>query len=675
MLCQKCSGKGFLEIEKKCEICNGTGKAKSFDPKIVNLSEEKLKLFMKGICGVCDGKGFVKVVEVCKNCGGRGRVRRCLICGKETDQELCNECRKKPHVFKLRNSCGIEDLRIGRLYLGTVASITDIGAFVSLNKRLRGLLRKTATINEGDEIVVKVTNIGVGGEIDLAIAEVDNYVVVEVSKEIDAVPISSLPKTPGRVVKVRGIVTHVKETAIARVLTITDGTSSINCTVFDDFELEIDDAVEVIGTLRRNGIDVLEIDRIYGEDAYEIRRRIEAEIERACEPEFKGFLIESEVLEKLREEMMRVAKELKRAIYKSRPVIIRHHWDADGTCGGVAIELALQELVEKVYKDKEAKYHLVKRKVSRAPFYELEDLVRDLDESLEDFERYGDKIPLVLLIDNGSGKEDLPAIQQFLLFGADVITIDHHYPSEEVDRYLLHHINPYKVGGDSNVTSGVLCVEIARMISDLSLEHLAAISVVGDRAQGEVERYVELSKLSKEELKDIALAIEFEGFYLRFKSASSIVHEILGFGRKDRQKKLVELLSGCAKQAIEEQVKSALESVKVQILPNGIALAALDVENYSRKFEFPPPGKLTGEIHDRLKEKYPKLVTIGFGPDFAVIRSEGVNLDIPKLVEELKKEVNACVDGGGHLVVGSIKFVQGKRKDVLAKLAVKIGEI
>ncbi|MFN3384675.1 MAG: phosphoesterase [Archaeoglobaceae archaeon] len=675
MLCQKCSGKGFLEIEKKCETCGGTGKARSFDPKVVNLNDEKLKLFMKGICGACEGKGFVRVFEVCKSCGGKGRVRRCQICGKETDQELCVECRKKPHVFKLRNSCGIEDIRIGRLYLGTVTSITDIGAFVNLNKRLRGLLRKPPAINEGDEIVVKVTSVGVNGEIDLAIAESDNYAVVEKSKDIDAIPISALPKTPGRVFKVRGIVTHVKETAIARVLTITDGTGSVNCTVFDDFEAQVDDAVEVIGTLRRSGIDVLEIDRIYGEESYEIRRRIEAEIEEACEPEFKGFLIESEILEKLRGEMMGVARELKRAILKSRPVIIRHHWDADGTCGGVAIELALQELAKRVHKDEDARYHLVKRRVSRAPFYELEDLVRDLDESLEDSERFGDKIPLVLLIDNGSGVEDLPAIRQFLLFGADVITIDHHYPNEEVDRFLLYHVNPYKVGGDSNVTSAILCVEIARMISDLNLEHLAAISVVGDRAQGEVERYIELSGLSKEELKDIALAIEFEGFYLRFKSASSVVHEILGFGRKDRQKKLVELLSSYAKQAIEEQLKTGLESVKVQTLPNGIALAAFDVENYSRKFEFPPPGKLTGEIHDRLKQKYPKIVTIGFGPDFAVIRSEGVNLDIPRLVDELRKEINACIDGGGHLVVGSIKFVQGKRKEVLAKLATKIGEI
>ncbi|MEM2727122.1 MAG: DHH family phosphoesterase [Archaeoglobaceae archaeon] len=677
MNCQKCRGKGFIEIEKVCSTCGGTGKAKSFDPKVVDLSEEQIKLFMKGICGACGGKGQIKIVEVCKSCNGTGRVKKCQICGRETDQDLCFECRKKPHAFKIGNSCGIEDLRIGRLYVGLVSSITDIGAFVSLNRRLRGLIPKKLSQNlrEGDEVIVKITNISVSGEIDLALAEQQNYAIVELSKDLEIIPISTVSKFIGRMVKIRGIVTHAKETAIAKVFTIVDGSGSVNCTVFDDFDAEIDEAIEIIGTVRRNGIDVLEAEKILGEDAYEIRRRIEAEIEKACEPNFKGFLIESDILEKMRDEMIAVARELKKAVYKSRPIIIRHHWDADGTCGGVALELALQELVEKLYKDKEAKYYLVKRKVSRAPFYELEDLVRDLDESLEDAERHGDRIPLVVLVDNGSGHEDMPAVQQFILFGADVITIDHHFPDEGVDKYLLYHINPYKFGGDSNITSGVLCVEIARMISDLDLTHLAGVSVVGDRAEGVVEEYVKLSKLTVDELREIALAVEFEGFYLRFKSASTIVHEILGFGRKDRQKKLVEILSGYAKNSIEEQLKTAMENVKVQILPNGVALAAFDVENYSKKFTFPPPGKLTGEIHDRLKGKYNKIVTIGYGPDFAVIRSEGVNLDIPRLVEELRQEVNACIDGGGHLVVGSIKFVEGKRKEVLSKLASKIGEI
>ncbi|MEM2070340.1 MAG: DHH family phosphoesterase [Archaeoglobaceae archaeon] len=689
MTCEDCGGTGYIDIEKTCETCGGSGKAKSFDMKMMNeLTKEQMEMFLKGICGVCGGSGKVKRQIQCKTCNGAGVVKKCPICGGKIfgDYDVCQNCKRKPYALKLRNSCGIEDIRINKIYVGVVQSLTDIGAFVQLNKRLKGLIHRKNfsgyTFKPEEEVVVKVSGISPSGEIDLLPVKMENYTVVEVSKDVEVAKIGELEKKVGKIVEVRGIVTHIKQTGGPIIYTILDGDASVKAAYFDidkPTEVSVDDVVKIVGIVKKRDaklqVEILEIEKLLGEEAYEIVKKVREEVEKACKPEFKGFLIESDVLEKLKDGMMAVAAELKKAIYESRPIIIRHHWDADGTCGGVAIEKALCELAEKVHGDSEAKYYLVKRKVSRAPFYELEDLVKDLDESLEDTERYGDKIPLVVLIDNGSGKEDIPAISQFLAFGADVIVIDHHFPDPEVDSYVLHHINPYKVGGDSRYTSGVLCVEIARMITDTDLKHLAAVSVVGDKAEGEVEKYIELSGISREELEDIVLALEFESFYLRFRAASGIIHEILGFGRKDRQKKLVDILSKCAKEAIEDQLSTAMESVKVQILPNGIALAALDVENYGKKFTFPPPGKLTGEVHDRLKEKYSRLVTIGYGPDFAVIRSDGVQLDIPKIVQELRNEIVAGIDGGGHLVVGSIKFVQAKRKDVLARLAAKIGSL
>jgi hypothetical protein len=83
----------------------------------------------------------------------------------------------------------------------------------------------------------------------------------------------------------------------------------------------------------------------------------------------------------------------------------------------------------------------------------------------------------------------------------------------------------------------------------------------------------------------------------------------------------------------------------------------------------------SGKAHDRLCKKYAgkPVVTIGYGPDFAVLRSKAVKMNIPQMVKELMEEIpNGGVSCGGHLVVGSIKFVGGMRKDVLAKLAEKI---
>jgi len=50
-------------------------------------------------------------------------------------------------------------------------------------------------------------------------------------------------------------------------------------------------------------------------------------------------------------------------------------------------------------------------------------------------------------------------------------------------------------------------------------------------------------------------------------------------------------------------------------------------------------------------------------------------MNIPQMVRELREEISgAGVNGGGHLVVGSIKFVEGMREEVIGRLSEKIGE-
>lgn len=116
--------------------------------------------------------------------------------------------------------------------------------------------------------------------------------------------------------------------------------------------------------------------------------------------------------------------------------------------------------------------------------------------------------------------------------------------------------------------------------------------------------------------------------------------------------------------------------VQDRTLENGARLFLLDVEIHAHKFTFPPPGKTSGEVHDRLCRANPgPVVTIGFGPDFAVLRSRGVLMNIPRMVRELRSEIaGGGVSGGGHLVVGSIKFVEGMRDAVLEGLIEKIAQ-
>ncbi|HQP72177.1 MAG TPA: phosphoesterase, partial [Methanoculleus sp.] len=374
----------------------------------------------------------------------------------------------------------------------------------------------------------------------------------------------------------------------------------------------------------------------------------------------------------------------RKAVFSSRPIVLRHHADADGICAAVAIEQAVTALLLESGADFDAEYFLFKRAPSKAPFYEIEDITRDLDFALKDSVRYGQKMPLILLMDNGSTEEDMPSLKMTRIYDLPVMVVDHHHPDEVVDDYLIAHVNPYHVGGDYGITAGMLGTEIARMVNpaiESQIRHLPAVAGVGDRSEApERARYLAVAapEYSEDDCRDIALALDYEQFWLRFGDGREIIKDILNLsGNPERHERLVDLLVEEANRAIEEQVEAIMPHVERRVLENGARLFMLDVELFAHRFTFPPPGKTSGEVHDRLVRAHPgePIVTIGYGPDFAVLRSRGVMMNIPQMVRELRNEITgAGVSGGGHLVVGSIKFVEGMRDVVLENLIKKIGK-
>ena len=303
---------------------------------------------------------------------------------------------------------------------------------------------------------------------------------------------------------------------------------------------------------------------------------------------------------------------------------------------------------------------------------------------LKDNVRFGQKFPLILLMDNGSTEEDMPSYKMTEVYNLDVIVADHHHPDDTIDKYLLAHVNPYHVGGDFGVTAGMLGTEIARLIFpgiEKKILHFPAVAGVADRSEApELQQYLSLidGKYTIDECRDMALALDYEQYWLRFNDGREIVKDILNINNaEDRHNRLVALLVEEANTAINEQVETMMPHVKEQVLESGARLFQADVEMFAHRFTFPPPGKSSGEVHDVLCHKYEgePIVTLGLGPDFAVIRSRGVLMNIPQMVRSMRDEMpGAGISGGGHLVVGSIKFVEGMRSEVIAKMIEKISE-
>ncbi len=695
--CERCGGKGDLVVgEKPCPNCGGSGKTESIS--LGEASEGEMKeLIERGAarCGICHGSGKIPVTEACEACKGLGREYLCAVCGAKmnTRGEVCERCSKKPLVHILDASCNSRDLVVGEIYQGKVSGLANFGAFVDLCDGVRGLAHnkylKTRP-EAGETIFVALRNILPNGNLELEPVELKEYNTVEVEKELPLSKAADLEGLVGKLVMIKGEVIQVKQTGGPTIFTIADDSGLVFCAAFERAgvrampEIDSEMMVRVVGevSLRNNQVqvEIKSMKRLWGGEASRVKDLIEQAIGRRAEPTATEFLVESEVMTRLKPAMKAVAKEIRRAVLKSRPIVIRHHADADGITAAVAIESAILPLIKEAG-GPDAEYYNYRRAPSKAPFYELEDVTKDLAYALEDQTRHGQKMPLVILMDNGSTEEDVPAMRQAQVYGLEMLVVDHHHPHKIVDQFLVAHVNPAHAGGDFGITTGMLATEIARMIYpgiEGKIRHFPAVSAVGDRSEApEAGRYISLveEKFRKEDLKKIALALDYEAFWLRFNEGRGLINDILCLGRLDRHQRIVELLCEQANAAIDEQLRASMGNVKSTKLPNGVIMNVLDVENFAHKFTFPPPGKTSGEVHDRLCQRFAgkPVVTIGYGPDFAVLRSRAVLMNIPQMVKELMEEIpNGGVSGGGHLVVGSIKFVGGMRKEVLAKLAEKI---
>ncbi|WP_405293727.1 OB-fold nucleic acid binding domain-containing protein [Methanobrevibacter sp.] len=743
--CPKCKGIGSVVVDyKECDACGGTG----FEDDLFNVgnhfkgvnSKAKAKFDLGGEedipCEACNGKGQVEVYEECPHCHGTGEVNVCRDCGKLLDEkyDICYECGEKRKAEKAKHDefearrkqvrdvyvldalCNMKDMDRDKLYKGKITRIERYGAFVTLNNNVWGLMRGDASeYNVGEEVIVFVTSIkSREGKIDFAPAYVEAYNLKKLTKSIPRTLISQLDEKKGKIVRIDGEVQQIQQTSGPTIFIISDETGTTEIAAFDKAgersypEIELSDAVQVIGEVNEHGgktqIESSSMAKLDEEDTRYLHKLIDDALNKKAKPQDVDFLVKSDVLNRLKPKMYEAAQKIRRAILDGRTILLRHHNDADGIVSGVAMEKAIVPLIQKENPSNDAEYYYFKRSPSKAPFYELEDVVKDLSFALEDQQRHGQKLPLIVLLDNGSTEEDIVALMQAKIYDIEVVVIDHHSPGDlitkdvrdgeiygatvAVDEYVDTHVNPYLVGGDSQLTAGCLATEVAHIINpeveDL-IKHLPAIAALGDRAEcGEVYQYLKLAAqkgYSKEHLAKVAECVDFEAYFLRFMNGRGIMDTILAVDNIDKHKKMIEALYKEYQKRIDTQLKAALPNIKQTQLENGIYFNLLDVEKFAHKFTFPAPGKTCGFVHDhvikQLGEDKP-IVTLGHGPDFGVFRAtdavnEQYGFNVNEIVSEMIEKVpQAGVDGGGHECAGSIKYIEGLGEEVLYKVVEEI---
>ncbi len=487
---------------------------------------------------------------------------------------------------------------------------------------------------------------------------------------------------------VMGLVDKVMQTGGPTVFGIADGTGNLSLKGFiapgeraypeiesGDYieaEVKID---EFNGELEGN---ILKIVKKTGETLALLKKHIEYQQRQRAKVTTNDFMVSTPILEKSKTEIIKAATEIRLAIIQSRPIIVRHHNDTDGYCSGFALERAILPLIEKQHSGPKAAWEYFKRAPCMAPFYEIEDSIKDTAMALRDVAKFSAKMPLIIIADNGSSPEDLMAIKQAKIHGADIIVIDHHTFDEDViSKEVLAHINPHLIEeSGADMSAGMLCAEIARYINPevKNISQVPALAGFADRidlsAPGTMEKYLAIAKkegYTKELLQEISLVIEYVSVKVRFMEAREYVEVLFGEPRA-QQKKLVSLMAPHIKDLDAKGLAIGKAAAQVEKLGN-TTLQTVQVEASFPGFGFfPKPGRSTGLLHDNLqKEKgITSLVSIGIMNTAMTFRAtDEANFSTHELIKYLQTKLpNAFIEGGGHKNAGAINYIPRMKEDV-----------
>ena len=487
----------------------------------------------------------------------------------------------------------------------------------------------------------------------------------------------------GQTVSIEGKVTDIYKTSGPLVFRIFDG-SEIRAVVFnpveDFYSLKLGDFVRFYGTLsvRRENVElqVSKFERLNETELDSVKQSIESMFLDKIKRGAPDFLVSSEVYKKMEQEFLLAMSSIKKAVLQERMIIIRHHNDCDGITAGVSLEKAISS-----YADKEKKKDCrIFRKPCAAPYYDLEDALKDIDLYFS----FSKKKPLLIIADNGSTDSDLQGILRAKVYDFEIGVIDHHPPTKNedggylIDQYVSFHINPYIYSGDSNLCTGMLAHELSRMIDaeiDSYAIHLPALAGIGDKSKGnEMDQYLEISPFKRDDLEKIKLALDHESYYLRRFSISSYIDDIMMLGDKERGNKLISYVFEEIEKKRSSQWNLIKQHLDIKNLVDNFDLITIDLEKFIFRGEFPSPGRTLGFIHNKyiwdneINEDERAIISLGIAEDYIVFRAtnkaKAIGFDLNDIIKQLKDRYLEEVQGGGHPGAGTIRFVPFLKDEV-----------
>ena len=343
-------------------------------------------------------------------------------------------------------------------------------------------------------------------------------------------------------------------------------------------------------------------------------------------------LIKDEVMDKLKEDIIKFAKDFLVSSILERDVVIHFHHDADGIVSAFAIT--------SIVKGRTFQHN--------SAIYSVKDALNDI-QSL----RFG-FMPMVINLDFSSNEESREGIDILKAAGIDVYIIDHH-PGSILNVNVL---NPWKYFEDcSKYTAGYLSSEVARAAG--KKVNMIKVSLAGDKS--------DLMNVS-EEAKEKALVLDFLATYNVYGNNLDFYREVLN------KKELYSTILIKAKEKlfeVREEIKKQMKPIDVK----GISIYFVKVDVVAKNSEFPSKGKITSQAYELVKDKPAIVVGISNRSLIFRISEEAYKRGISAndIIEELKRRMpNAFESGGGHAKAAALRI---KNPDYISAIKEEIKHV
>jgi RecJ-like exonuclease len=495
----------------------------------------------------------------------------------------------------------------------------------------------------------------------------------EADAEPERVTVESLDDRVGETVRIEGEVVGARQTGGPTVFEVRDETAVVDCAAFVEAgvraypEVGEGDLVRLDGEveLRRGELQV-ETEALSALDDDErdtVERRLADALAAEARPDTVEPLAGEPGVEAVTDQLADAAEAIRGAVLESRPIVVRHAATADGYVAGAAIERAVLPLIREEHARADAEYHFFTRRPLDDPVYGMNAATSDVTRMLQDSERHGEKLPLVVLVGIGGTTDSLDGLGLLGVYGASRVVVD----AEPVDTGVVDETNvlvsPGLTDADAaTLSTGALGANLAAAINAdvrADLTHLPAVSYW----QGSPAAYTELASESgydADRTRELREAIALEAYYQSYQDKRELITDLLF----EDDGGLAGHVSEQFRNKLDSEVGTAeanLESREV----GGVSVGVLDADSYSHQYDFPPTALLADALHRRADGR---AVTIVYSMDELFVRAPD-DVDVRAAAAAAAE----AVPEGGVTAAGirqnRVEFLSGARESVVDAVA------